>query len=253
MRNNRVLLIVDRWPTTVANLSQALKRTDLRIIGTVDPKEAVDCLETQNPGAIIIDPEVRGGQVLLERTRQTPGLFVIVTTKSDETARSVRALGFEDVVIKDDHFVGNILDAYGRFDGERTPDAQGYRLRVLVVDDHPDMLDLFASYLSSRGCDVLTAEDGESALRSLDWERTIDVVSLDMMLPGIDGIETLDAIMRRKDPPGVLMVSALSDDRIARRARDLGAFEYLTKPVDMDRYEASLIACAEGRKHVTRD
>jgi response regulator of citrate/malate metabolism len=49
------------------------------------------------------------------------------------------------------------------------------------------------------------------------------------------------------------MVSALSDDRIARRARDLGAFEYLTKPVDMDRYEASLIACAEGRKHVTRD
>ncbi len=107
--------------------------------------------------------------------------------------------------------------------------------RILVVDDEPDIRLVVESLLISRGHLVTTAVDGTTALRTLAGEA-FDLVVLDIMMPGLSGIEVLDAIRadrRLRDLP-VLMLSAISD--AAGRARGLrhGADDYVGKPFDIE-------------------
>ena len=100
--------------------------------------------------------------------------------------------------------------------------------RVLVVDDEPPIVDLVASYLRREGWDIRSAADGPAALEAIrDWAP--DAVVLDLMLPGIDGIEVCTQ-MRGFSTAYVLMLTARSEeiDRIV--GLTVGADDYLTKP-----------------------
>lgn len=101
---------------------------------------------------------------------------------------------------------------------------------VLAVDDDPDILGAYQAILEAR-CEVLTASDGHSALDLLQ-QRTVDVVLLDMILPGLSGLGVLDALQRLGIETNVVMVSAVNDSRTALAALRLGARDYLTKPFD---------------------
>ncbi|MCC6174012.1 MAG: response regulator transcription factor [Chloroflexi bacterium] len=99
---------------------------------------------------------------------------------------------------------------------------------VLVVDDEAPMRKYISSNLRARGYDVLTAEDGAEALK-LIGERPIDLLILDIMMPGPDGLEVLQAVRRDMDIP-VVMLSARGREGDKVEALDLGADDYLTKP-----------------------
>ena len=103
--------------------------------------------------------------------------------------------------------------------------------RILIVEDEPDILDLVSYNLKQAGFDVEEAEDGEVALQLIE-DRPIDLVVLDLMLPGIDGLEVcrlLKQNIEHKDLP-VLMLTARTEevDRIV--GLELGAEDYLVKP-----------------------
>src|SRR5438128_8315099 len=100
--------------------------------------------------------------------------------------------------------------------------------RVLVVDDDPNMLSMLRRLLGFEGYTVSTAPDGESALRLAATERP-DVVVLDVMLPGIDGLQVCRGVRSRTGVP-VLLLTARSavPDRVA--GLDAGADDYLPKP-----------------------
>ena len=105
--------------------------------------------------------------------------------------------------------------------------------RVLVVDDEEINRDLLQRRLERRGCKVTAAEDGPSAISILNAE-SFDIVLLDVMLPGIDGLEVLRQIRnnpRHAEVP-VVMVSAKDDSQGIVQALNLGANDYITKPVD---------------------
>jgi DNA-binding response OmpR family regulator len=99
---------------------------------------------------------------------------------------------------------------------------------VLVVDDEPDVRDVVARYLSRDGHRTLVAGDGEQAKRILETEPA-SLVVLDVMLPGIDGLDLCRWIRGRSDIP-VILLTALGEetDRIA--GLELGADDYVTKP-----------------------
>ena len=106
--------------------------------------------------------------------------------------------------------------------------------RVLVVDDDPRLLHIVAMYLGIEGYDVALASDGEKALEEIDRQAP-DLIILDIMMPGIDGIETCRRIRANaatKEVP-VLMFSALSGDDDVERARLAGANHLITKPFNL--------------------
>src|SRR5262249_56963148 len=102
---------------------------------------------------------------------------------------------------------------------------------VLAVDDDPRVLDAYQAILEAR-CEVLTASDGRSALEILQT-RTIDVVLLDMLMPGMNGLAVLEARNRLGIETNVVVVSGMNDTLTALEALRLGASDYLSKPFDV--------------------
>jgi len=105
---------------------------------------------------------------------------------------------------------------------------------VLLVDDEEPFVDTMTKRLSKRSLTVLKAYSGEEALSVLKEDHHIDVVILDVKMPGMDGIETLKAI--RKDFPlvEVIMLTGHATVETSIEGMRLGAFDYLMKPSDMD-------------------
>ena len=113
-------------------------------------------------------------------------------------------------------------------------------LSILVVDDEPDVADLFRQRFrreSRQGTYVMHfATSGAEALGRLEEkiQPTLVAVRSDINMPGMDGLELLGEIKQRRPELPVMMVTAYGDDERRRRARELGAFEFITKPVDFD-------------------
>jgi DNA-binding response OmpR family regulator len=105
--------------------------------------------------------------------------------------------------------------------------------RILIVEDDPDVVNLCTRWLERAGYAVEHAPDGDTALGLLDHDPLPALVLLDVMLPKIDGFELLRRIRadeRTKTLP-VAMVTSFSRDRDAARGRELGANDYMVKPL----------------------
>jgi DNA-binding response OmpR family regulator len=99
----------------------------------------------------------------------------------------------------------------------------------MVVDDDVTVREVVVTYLRAAGHDVAEAADGESALTQLNGERA-DLVVLDLMLPGIDGLEVCLRLRRRGDDVPVIMLTALGSETDRVVGLELGADDYVTKP-----------------------
>lgn len=103
-------------------------------------------------------------------------------------------------------------------------------MRILVVDDDPPSVKMTAFLLREEGYEVLTAPNGREALRLLERERP-DLVLLDVMMPGLDGFETLKQIRGRHNIP-VIFLSAKGETADRVMGLELGADDYLAKPFE---------------------
>ena len=104
---------------------------------------------------------------------------------------------------------------------------------VLLVDDELEFLATLVKRLTKRGLNISTAKNGEDALKIIGG-KVIDVVVLDVRMPGIGGIQTLREI-KKKDPlMEVIMLTGHARLEVAIEGMELGAFDYLMKPTDID-------------------
>lgn len=104
---------------------------------------------------------------------------------------------------------------------------------ILLVDDEEDFLDTLGNRLKNRSLEVRCAQSGEEALDVLE-DYPADVVLLDVRMPGIGGIETLKRIKQTRPLIEVIIHTAYASTQTAIQVMDLGAFDYLVKPVDID-------------------
>ena len=117
---------------------------------------------------------------------------------------------------------------------------------ILVVDDEPDVTEMFRQRFrreARNGTYVMHfANSGDAALNLLSngIEPTLIVILSDINMPEMDGLDLLAEIKRRWSDLPVMMVTAYGDDQRRCRARELGASEFLTKPVDFDLLKARL-------------
>lgn len=106
-------------------------------------------------------------------------------------------------------------------------------MTVLFVDDEPDFLQTLLKRMRKRSVNASGVGSGEEALVHLA-QSPVDVVVLDVRMPGMGGIETLRAIKKKTPLTEVVMLTGHASLEVAREGMENGAFDYLMKPVDID-------------------
>lgn len=106
--------------------------------------------------------------------------------------------------------------------------------RVLLIDDEQAFVSTMAKRLDRRGLKVLTANDGLKGLAALEAVNDIDVVVLDVKMPGMDGVETLQRIKEAHPLVEVIMLTGHGTVETAIDGMRFGAFDYLLKPCEID-------------------
>ncbi|OQY06261.1 MAG: two-component system response regulator [Desulfobacteraceae bacterium 4572_123] len=105
--------------------------------------------------------------------------------------------------------------------------------KVLLVDDEKDFIEMLSLRLKEVGEKITVAYSGQEALDTLEKDN-IDVVILDIKMPGMDGIETLREIKKQFPLVEVIMLTGHGSTETAVEGMKLGAFDYLMKPADFD-------------------
>jgi DNA-binding response OmpR family regulator len=110
--------------------------------------------------------------------------------------------------------------------------------KILVVDDNPSILQLVADYFGGlKGHTVYTAEDAAAAM-ALVREHQPELALLDIMMPGVHGIDLLREIKREHPDIKAVMITAVDDEEVASEAMKEGAADYVTKPLDLNYLDA---------------
>ena len=112
--------------------------------------------------------------------------------------------------------------------------------RILVVDDEVEQCNILKKFLSLKGYEVHTATSGSAAIDKVKEIRP-HIVLLDIRMPEMGGIEVLKEIKKVDPAVGVIMVSGVTDHEEAKKTLELGAYDYITKPVDFDYLETVLM------------
>jgi DNA-binding NtrC family response regulator len=122
--------------------------------------------------------------------------------------------------------------------------------RILIVDDDRSIRRTLEKFLGGEGFEVATAHDAASALAALDDAQPAlpDLVLLDLGLPGGSGFDVLAALEPRPHKPTIVVITARDDMQSTVKAIQLGAFEYLVKPVDIDRLRGVMQAALASQK-----
>src|SRR3989440_11675836 len=116
--------------------------------------------------------------------------------------------------------------------------------RLLLVDDEPALLFTLSQLLKSRGLEAVLARSGKEALAKLEG---VDGVVTDYSMPEMDGVQLLQAIHERDESLPVVMLTAHGSEKVAVRAMKSGAYEYVTKPFDIDEISLVLDRALEAR------
>lgn len=111
--------------------------------------------------------------------------------------------------------------------------------RILVVDDESEVCRMLEKFLREKGYQVFKAFDGKTALELVKEERP-HIVLLDIKMPGMDGIECLKKITEIDKEIGVIMITAIKEEETGKEALALGAYDYITKPLDLHHLEECL-------------
>jgi len=119
---------------------------------------------------------------------------------------------------------------------------------VLLVDDEVSFVETFSERLVMRNLQISKAFSGEEALQVFEKNNAIEVVILDVKMPGMGGIETLTAIKKKYPLVEVIMLSGHADVESAIEGMKLGAFDYLMKPCDIDQIVAKVSAAAAKKR-----
>ena len=120
--------------------------------------------------------------------------------------------------------------------------------RILIVDDDRSIRRTLEKFLGGEGYEVATAQDAPGAIAAAD---AADLLLLDLGLPGGSGFDVLTALADRPRPPTIVVVTARDDMQSTVKAIQLGAYEYLVKPVDIDRLRGVVKQALDSRD--TRD
>lgn len=239
------VLIVDDDQNHVQLLKKRLEANGYHTITASDGIDGLNQAVHQRPDLIITDvllPRMNGFQMVenLKSSPETNSIPVIMMSAvyvTDEDMARGFELGAETYVSKADLALRKplqeemLLEAAAALTQRAKVGAPAIPPRVLVVDDDSDTVRLITKRLQPEGYQLDIAHDGEEALQKA-LSTPVDLVLLDVKLPGMDGLEVLSRIKERHPELAVVMMTAYGSERVAAEALKRGADDYLIKPLD---------------------
>jgi HAMP domain-containing protein/CheY-like chemotaxis protein len=263
-RRKRLLIVEDNH-AEMLSIQELLGHDDIDVVTASNGAQALDILKNQNIDCMVLDlrlPDISGLDVLarVHGELDLPDLPVVVFTGKDLSPEQEKQLTelARKVVIKGVESPERLLDETSLFlhrvISELPPHKQAMLERlhrsdedlkgqqVLVVDD--DVRNIFAlgSVLERHGMKVITAQTGREAIATLEQTPDIAIVLMDIMMPEMDGYQTMGLIRQRSEfrrlPIVALTAKAMKGDR--EKCLDAGASDYLAKPVNTDQLLATL-------------
>lgn len=113
------------------------------------------------------------------------------------------------------------------------------KYRILIVDDEQNVCDFLEEFLRYKGYSALKARSGDEALQSLKNKET-DLVLLDVLMPGMSGIEVLENVRKLYPDLPVIILTGMKDKHVVDDTLDMGAADFIPKPIDLDILEQSI-------------
>jgi DNA-binding response OmpR family regulator len=250
------ILVVDDERLICDLLRSVLAGHGHEVLMAMNGREGLELFKKHRPRFTLLDlrmPEMNGIEVLKQIRAIDPQAAVLILTAwgSDALEQQARQLGVVDFLSKG-LSLDVLVDAMERTlqqTAQAASPAQaaapGGALRaapvaagdgdfILVVDDEPQIRDLLKRFLTLRGYKVRVASDGQQALTMVEQEAP-QLIVLDVYMPGINGVEVLRQLRRRKFTGGVILLTGSQDDKLLQEALDLGSVDVMGKPVDLER------------------
>ena len=112
--------------------------------------------------------------------------------------------------------------------------------KILVVDDEIETCNLLSEFLGRKKYDVSIATSGQEAISKIESNKP-DVVLLDIRMPGMDGMEVLRRIKQIHKDIDVIMITAVNEEEVGKKAIGLGASDYITKPIRLNYLETAVL------------
>jgi DNA-binding response OmpR family regulator len=237
-------LCVDDEPEVLEILGDYFTEQGFAVRTATNAQEALLEAKRWMPKALVVDlvmPRLGGLGTVEQIRRINPGIVVILISGRVDAADIVSeaGVGVAGAFTKPlnlPRVLASLIEAGVapmKSLPEGTADASAAKVpkRVLVVDDEPDVREVLAEYLASKGFEVDRVSSGEEALEHVR-ESGPEIVLLDITMPGLSGVETLRGIRALSADTRVIMVSANTDVETARQTLALGATDYVPKPVD---------------------
>ncbi|HEY8567147.1 MAG TPA: HAMP domain-containing protein [Beijerinckiaceae bacterium] len=267
----RLLLVEDDDNQRMA-IIELLGNDGVEVTGVGTAEAALEAVQARRFDCAIVDlglPDLPGAQ-LIERLRAAPGgaeLPVVVYTGQDlsrDEERRIRNMA-SAIIVKEMGSDEKLLDetalflhraiaavpAEKRIIVERRDDAPLHGRKVLVVDDDVRNIFSLTAALEQHGLEVVFAESGREGIERLKADPGIEVALIDIMMPGMDGYETMQTIRAMsayRDLPLVAVTAkAMKGDR--EKCLEAGATDYVSKPVDIDQLLAVLRVQLERSAH----
>ncbi|MFC1563589.1 response regulator [candidate division KSB1 bacterium] len=254
------LLLVDDEEDFLISVKNALNRRDIDVLTARNGEEAIRNLYEKQFDIAVLDvkmPGIDGIEVFHRFKRKKPGLPVIIltghgtidqafeTSKEGVTDYLKKPCDIDTLVEK----VHKILRVHTVIESEESIEKSPHTkdIRVLVVDDELDLLNSLKNVLQRRRMVVYTAEGGKEAISTLE-NIVVDIVILDIKMPGMDGIEVLRYIKQKFPAIEVILLTGHPETENAIKGIKLGAYEYIIKPPNIDNLTESILSAYRHRQ-----
>lgn len=243
------ILVIDDEVRVRELLRTALSAKGYEAVTVPLPEQAVELVAKNHFDLIILDLNLSGtsGITILKviRAQQKKVPVVIfsgsVTLEQEKEAMSAGA----DEILKKEDGVGHLAERIGKIIQAKAQVLKKSSVpkekTILIVDDEEDVRILLGKFFERKGYKVFLAESGERAIEITKSEQC-SAVLLDINMPGLDGIETLERLMKINPRIGVVMVTANQDNEKVKKALALGAYGYVLKPFDFLYLELAVTA-----------
>lgn len=245
------ILIVDDDQMNCDLLQNVFTRHGYQVLSATSGQEGLTLFRQRAPRVTLLDlrmPGMDGLAVLKEIRALDPHAPVIIlgggaTEVQENQARALRVTDFIrrglslDILVEAVNRVAQLpaprsLAPVSLADGQPAPPQMDES--VLIVDDDTLVGDLLVQFLTLRGYRAWSVKDGRDALQAVQ-ERKPDLILLDIVMPGMSGIEVLQALRDREYPGGIIIMTGSHNEELLEDAWALGPQEVLVKPIDLER------------------
>ena len=254
------ILIVDDDEAFCRCIQDGLEQTGkYKVIVTTNPEEGVSAARHHKPDLIFLDimmPKMSGFDVLkaLKKDSPTVSIPVVMLTSLDiekaklKTMRSysaeyiVKPVSREDLEAVIEKNLPGEATQKAEAGIQRSPGRDGQPnngIKVLVVDDEKATCELIETFLVSAGFRVRTCQDTGSVLALIKKEK-FDVVMLDLVMPGVDGMEILSEIKAQVSKTKVIVLTGVNDPEVIRDVINLKADDIIIKPFSLNQLRVTL-------------